>query len=250
MKTKLTIIIPARNEKEAIVKTLDSLHKNVKTKHMILVVDDSNDGTTEVVKKYIKMHKNVSFIKGNPKKKSFARALKIGFSKTKTEAAVVVMADLCDDPKTIDGMFKKISEGYDIVCGSRYMKGGKKVGGPVIQNIFSFLICKTLGVFTGIPTIDVSNAFKMYKLSILEDVTFNLSSGVEASMELTLQAFFNGAKITEIPTTWLGRTLGQTKFKIFDRTPKYARIIRWSIENSFRKKLGLKLKEFYISSIS
>lgn len=247
MKHKLTIVIPARNEKEVIIKTLDSLCKNVKTNHDILVVDDSNDGTTIVVEKYMKTHKNVSLIKGDPKNKSFARALRIGFKKAKTEAAVVVMADLCDDPKTIDKMFDKFSKGWDIVCGSRYMKGGKKVGGRIIQNFCSFMVCKTLYVVTGIPTKDVSNAFKMYRLSALKKVKFNLSSGVEASMEITLQAFFNGAKITEIPTTWLGRTLGQTKFKILDRTPKYARIVCWSIENSFRKSLRLKLKEFYVS---
>ncbi len=244
---KLTIIIPARNEKEVIIKTLDSLRKNVKTDHDILVVDDSSDGTTIVVEKYMRMHKNVSLIKGDPKSKSFARALKIGFRNAKTEVAVVVMADLCDDPKTIDKMFQKFSEGWDIVCGSRYMRGGKKIGGRIIQNFCSFMVCKILFIFTGIPTRDVSNAFKMYRLSVLKNVIFNLSSGVEASMELTLQAFFNGAKITEIPTTWLGRTLGQTKFKIFDRTPRYARIVCWSIENSFRKILRLKLKEFYVS---
>ena len=244
---KLTIIIPARNEKEVIVKTLDSLNGNVKTQHSILVIDDSNDGTTSVVKEYMKIHKNVNLISGDRKRKSFARALKIGFEKTKTEAAVVVMADLCDDPTTIDKMCQKFSEGYDIVCGSRYMKGGEKIGGRMIQNFFSFLVCKTIHLFTKIPTKDVSNAFKMYRMSVLKNVVFNLSSGVEASMEITLQAFFSGAKIKEIPTTWLGRTLGQTKFRIFDRTPKYARIIFWSIENALRKKLGYKLREFYVS---
>lgn len=66
-------------------------------------------------------------------------------------------------------------------------------------------------------------------------------------MEITLQAFFNGAKITEIPTTWRGRTLGQSNFKIFHRTPKYARIVYWSLENSLRKFFGLDLKKFYVS---
>lgn len=189
----------------------------------------------------------ISLVGNYGKSRRFSSALKVGFKNTKSEYALPVMADLCDDPVTINKIYSKLSEEWDIVCGSRYMRGGKKVGGHIIQNFCSFMVCRTLHFFTGIPTRDVSNAFKMYRLSILKNVTFNLPSGVEASMELTLQAFFNGAKITEIPTTWLGRTLGQTKFKIFDRTPRYARIVCWSIENSFRKRLGLKLKEFYAS---
>lgn len=246
MKNKLTIIIPARNEQDVIIDTLDVIRQNVKTPHNILIIDDSTDNTSSLVRKYIKHHQGIQLVRGNPKKKSFARALKIGFNKAKNGVVVVVMADLCDDPKIIDKMFKKFSGGWDIVCGSRYMRGGRKIGGPKVQNFCSSLICKVLYLFVGIPTRDVSNAFKMYRLDTLKDIKFNLSSGVEASMEITLQAFFNGAKITEIPTTWLGRTLGQTKFKIFDRTPRYARIVCWSIENSFRKRLGLKLNDFYV----
>lgn len=244
---KLTIVIPARNEQDVIIGTLNSIKQNVKTPHIVLIIDDSNDNTSFLVRKYMKRYKGVNLIRGNPQKKSFARALKIGFDKAKEGMVVVVMADMCDDPKTIDKMYKKSVQGWDIVCGSRYMKRGKKIGGPKIQNLFSSLICKMINMFTGIPTQDVSNAFKMYRLSILDGIKINLSSGVEASMEITLQAFFKGAKITEIPTTWKGRTLGQSKFRIFHRTPKYARIVYWSLKNSLRRLFGLGLKNFYIN---
>lgn len=164
---KLTVIVPTRNEKDLIVKTLNSLQKYVKTTYKVLVIDDSNDGTTQVVTDYMREHKNVALVKGNPKRKSFARALAIGFKKAVSGAVVVVMADLCDDPRTIDKMYRKIEEGWDIVCGSRYMKGGKKIDGPKIQSFFSSLVCRIENLFTGIPTSDVSNAFKMYRLTAL-----------------------------------------------------------------------------------
>ncbi len=237
---EITIIIPSRNEENVIIKTLDKLAKEVITPHQILIIDDSTDKTAEKVRQYSLKYPEVSLIKGDPNKKSFARALAVGFKKAKTKAVVVVMADLCDDPKTIDKMYDKFQKGWDIVCGSRYMKGGKKIGGPIIQALFSYLICKILYLFSGIPTQDVSNAFKMYRLDALRKIKFNLSGGVETSMEITLQAFFNGAKITEIPTIWKGRVFGQSKFSILHRSPKYAQIIFWTLGKSIRKTLRIK----------
>ncbi|MCX6706201.1 MAG: hypothetical protein NTV24_03825 [Candidatus Woesebacteria bacterium] len=88
---------------------------------------------------------------------------------------------------------------------------------------------------------------KMYRITVLDGVKFNLSSGVETSMEITLQGFFKGAKIIDIPTIWRGRTLEKSKFRIFHRAPKYAHIVYWSLENSLREFFGLNLKKFYVS---
>ncbi|MEK6575481.1 MAG: glycosyltransferase family 2 protein, partial [Chloroflexota bacterium] len=70
------------------------------------------------------------------------------------------MADLCDDISTINLMLDKATEGYDIICGSRYMLGGKKIGGPVLKSLFSKFYGMTLNFFIGIPTNDIANAFK------------------------------------------------------------------------------------------
>ena len=67
-------------------------------------------------------------------------------------------------------------------------------------------------------------------------------------MEITLQAFFKEAKIADVPTTWRGRKVGKSKFKILQRAPKYSRIYLWTLENSLRKKLGIKLKNFYVGN--
>lgn len=244
----LTIIIPEFNEEGVIEKTLESLRKHVKIPHKILVVDGiSTDNTFNVVKNYSKKYKNISIIKTKPKDKKFASSIKVGFDKVKSGAVVVVMGDLCDNPKTINQMYLKLLEGWDVVCGSRYMKGGRKIGGPVLQHFLSMFVCKSLQIFTGVPTSDVSNAFKMYKKSALKGIRANPVSGVEGSMEFLFQVhFFNNVKITEVPTIWKGRKVGKSKFKILQRTPRYFRIYMWAIENSFRKWLGIKLKNFYV----
>lgn len=247
--TLVNIIIPSKNEDEVIIKTLEDIKKKVKVPHRIIVVNDkSDDKTEEMVRKYIKKNKNVLIVNNKTKKGGFGQAIKLGFAKVKKGLIVFVMADLCDDPKTINKMYKKIvDENWDIVCGSRYMRGGKKRDNDnKFQGALSFLTNASLYFFWGIPTQDTSNAFKMYKKEILEKIRFNTDSGVEASMEILGQAYFNGAKITEIPTIWTGRKFGKSKFRILKRTPRYWRIYKWIILNKVRKITRFSFDEFYV----
>lgn len=239
-KVPLTIVVPARNEEGNILSTLEEIKKKVKVPHEIIVVDDSSDNTEKLVRTYAKIHKNVKLVHGKPNTISFSKAIKIGTRTASSELIVIVMADLCDDPRTINFMYKRMAQGWDIVCGSRYATGGSKKGGPLIQSFFSKAVCLSLYYFTRISTKDVSNAFKMYKKDTLKKVVIDQRSGVEISMIITLQAHFKGAKITEVPTKWVGRTLGQSKFKILQRTPKYSSIYLWAIRNTARKLLHLR----------
>ena len=245
-KSQITLVIPARNEENVIIKTIKRIENEIEVLYSIVVVDDgSSDSTFKVVNDYSRKNKKVALIR-NKGRHGFASALKSGFSKAKTEYVIPVMADLCDDPRTINTMYKLAQEDKaDIVCGSRYMPGGSKIGGPMLQGFMSMLVCKSLRVFTGVQTWDVSNAFKLYRKSFLNKIRFNLESGVEISMELTLQAFFKGAKIAELPTSWKGRTVGKSKFNILRSTPRYTRIYFWALENTVRKKLNLGFKKFY-----
>lgn len=222
---KLSIIIPARNEEKVIMKTLSSLKRKVDIAHEIIVIDDcSTDHTQAVVSSYIKDNPNVNLVKTTNRKKGFSQAIRKGIGQAKTNIIVIVMADLCDDPKTINKMYKLINQGWDIVCGSRYIKGGDKQGGPKLQGFLSSFVCISLYYLIGIPTHDVSNAFKMYQKGVFTNLKFNPNSGLEISMDLTLQAFFKGYKMTEIPTKWKGRTVGYSKFKLFERSPEYIKI--------------------------
>lgn len=246
---KLTIIIPAHNEEAVIVKTLQNIIKKVIIPFEIIVIDDcSIDSTARIVGDFTKNKKNIKLVINKLNSQGFSGALKLGFSKAKRGVVVPVMADLCDNPVTINEMYKKILDGWDVVCGSRYMKGGKKVGGPKLQGLLSEFVCRSLRILTGVPTWDASNAFKMYKKEVIENLKFNKKSGVEASMEFLFQAYFKGARITEIPTIWKGRSLGYSKFKLLYRTTRYLRIYLWALENSLRKRMGLQLRSFYVSN--
>ena len=135
--------------------------------------------------------------------------------------AVVVMADLSDEISKIDEMFTKISRGYDIVCGSRYIRGGEQIGGPGFKKMLSRMAGISLHYITGIPTHDVSNSFKMYTKKVLNDIEIESHGGFEIGMEITVKSFFKGYKITEIPTVWRDRSAGESKFRLWKWLPEY-----------------------------
>ncbi|MBN1901563.1 glycosyltransferase [Candidatus Sumerlaeota bacterium] len=233
----LTIVIPARNEQDNIPTTLSSIESRVKTPHFVIVVNDhSTDKTGDFVREFSKTHPNVRLF-DNPGTGGFAHAVKAGFKQASPGAVVTVMADNCDQPETIDAMFAKILEGYDVVCGSRYMPGGKKLGGRFLQTFFSRFVGKSLRIISSLPTHDISNAFKMYRKEVVDSIEIE-ETGFAMSMELAVKARFRGFKVTEVPTIWKDRTAGSSHFRIFKVAYSY---IRW-----YLRALRLSLKSRFM----
>jgi len=225
---KLTIVIPAHNEEESLPATIKGLEEDVRTTHDILVVNDhSSDATPEVLEALSKKYKNLKSVT-NDTPPGFTNAIKKGFSQVTEGAVVLVMADTCDDARAIDRMFDKLNEGYDVVCASRYMKGGIKIGGRFLQTVFSRAAGISLCFLTGIPTHDASNAFKMYRKEALEAIDIR-EAGFASSLEIVVKLFQKGFKITEIPTTWKDRVCGTSSFNIPKVLSNYLHWYFWAM---------------------
>jgi len=228
MKQLISIVVPVYHEEKNVKELLLNLKKNVKTKSEILIIYDSEkDPTVNAVKSIITKNKTkkISLVKNSVgNKRGVVNAIKSGFKKAKGDAVLVLMADLSDDLRIIDKMFKKIQLGDDIVCGSRYMRGGKKIGGPPLKTFLSKAAGISLYYLAKIPTHDSTNAFKMYRKSLLEKITIESTGGFEFSMELIIKAFKKGFKISEIPATWRDRTSGKSNFKMFKWLPNYLKV--------------------------
>jgi hypothetical protein len=160
-------------------------------------------------------------------------ALKTGFKAVAEPAALLTMGDLSDDLSDVDKMYDMLShKGYDLVCGSRYIKGGKQIGGPPLKGFFSRMIGLTLPLLIGIPSHDLSNSFKLYRKSLLDAIKLESDGGFEIGMEITVKAYLMGHKIGEIPTIWRDRAQGRSNFKLWQWAPKY---IRWYLAAIFGK---------------
>jgi dolichol-phosphate mannosyltransferase len=230
---KLTVVIPAYNEEENIGQVVEQVENRIKLPFDLIVVNDhSTDRTAQIIAGLVKKFNNIILVE-NKLAPGFANAVKEGLSSVKTEIVVLVMGDLCDDLGTIPLMLEKINAGYDVVCAARYIKGGSRIGGSKIKGFFSLFAGKTMSIFTGIPTRDVANAFKMYRKEVIDSMDIE-STGFEVSMELALKAYFNGFKITEVPTAWREREKGKSSFKMFNLAPNYSRWYLWAIKKKLQ----------------
>lgn len=230
---KLSVVIPAHNEEENIGQVIQRIEDEVKSPFDLIVVNDHCiDRTVEIVAGLANKFNNI-ILAENKFAPGFANAIKAGLASVKTDVVVTVMGDLCDDLGTIALMFEKIKAGYDVVCGARYIKGGRRIGGSKIKGFFSFFVGKTISIFTGIPMHDVANAFKMYRKEVIDSIDIE-STGFEISMELALKAYFNGFKITEVPTVWLEREKGKSSFKMLNLAPNYSRWYLWALKRRLK----------------
>jgi dolichol-phosphate mannosyltransferase len=220
----LHIITPVYNEAENFPRLVKEITRVVKTPHQIVVVYDFDEDTTvPVVKNYQKNNRNLILHKNN-RGRGALNAILAGFDYVKTGPVLVTMADLSDDLKTVDAMYQEYLGGAKIVCGSRYMKGGKQVGGPFVKRTLSHIAGVSLYWLKRFPTHDVTNNFKLYDKKLLDSIQIESSGGFEIAMEITVKAYKNRQKIVEVPATWYDRTAGKSNFKLWKWLPSY---LRW-----------------------
>ncbi len=231
---KLSIIIPAHNEQDNITEAISRIEDSLDIPHELVVVNDhSSDNTVQLLHRLAQQYNHIRVVE-NKLERGFANAIKTGFSNVGTDVVIPVMADLCDDLSTVKTMLEKINEGYDVVCGSRYIKGGARLGGSKLKGVFSSFVGKSLQIFLGLPTHDIANAFKMYRKKVIDSMDIK-SKGFEISMEIPLKAYFSGFKITEVPTVWRERTKGKSNFKMMRLLPNYLKLYIWAIRKRLLK---------------
>ncbi len=168
----LSIICPVYNEDKNIRNLLDELEKKIHISFELLIIYDTDEATT--LKAFEKISKKYSFpiwLIKNKYGRGVLNAIKTDFEETSSSVILVIMADLSDDLCVIDKMYDLITNhGYDIVCGSRYVKGGKQVDSPLIKKTLSRFAGLSLNFLTGISTNNISNSFKMYKKEVMDQI--------------------------------------------------------------------------------
>ena len=177
-KTEVTLIVPVYEEEDNIVPFIVEVKKTVNVSHAICVIYDHHDDSTLLKRdEVLAIDPNVHFIK-NKYGKGIINAFRTGFDISQTHYIVAIMADLSDTPSTINDLYAKIEEGYDLVVASRYCKGGKKIGGPFVKNWLSRVANLSLHHLTGIPTHDMTNAYIIHKKHIIDEVNIRSTGGI------------------------------------------------------------------------
>jgi len=216
-----TVIIPAFNEGANIVRTITNLVDLYSSSIDVIVVVDSKEDTTihhfDSISKLPKTFKIiVQGYGGGP-----ANAIRFGIDQAKTDCVVVMMADGSDDVRSIGELTNLISRGVAVACASRYMSGGQQIGGPRLKKFLSRSAGKILYLIAGVGTHDPTNSFKAYSRKLLLQVGIESRSGFEIGIEIVSKAHRLRLPVAEIPTIWLDRTDGSSRFLVAKWAPKY-----------------------------
>lgn len=226
----ITALIPVYNYEDGAEGTVKSIREKSDVDEVLLVWDVTKPEFKEKVislsEKLEKKYKAKTFFRFN--QKGFGSALRFGFEKAKGDLVVVMMADLCDDPKTIKLMEEEMRKGYDIVSGCRYCKGGGVIGKTFKQKLSS-AVSLAINVFSRVKCRDMTNAFKMYKKEVLKNVKTG-SNNFDISIELPIKASRQGYKISQVPTVWKNRDVGKSNFNFSGESKRY---FKWFLYTTF-----------------
>lgn len=213
---KLLIIIPTYNEAPNIEKFLNTVYQNCSNiDFSVLVVDDNSpDGTAKIVENWIKLHSNCFLLKREKKNglgKAYIAGFKWGFSKD-FDCFCQIDADFSHDPKYIPQIIKKMEE-YDFVIGSRYVKGGGVRGWSIIRKIISKGGSLYSKIILNSKINDFTGGFNFWNRKVLESIELDslFSSGYSFQIEMKYRAAKKGFKYLEFPIIFIDREEGRSK---------------------------------------
>ena len=195
---------------------------------LMVVYDFDEDTTVPVVKRLQREIPELRLCR-NTLGRGVLNAIKAGFAAARAPYILVTMGDGSDDPGDIDPMYALARGGADVVAGSRYMRGGRQIGGPLLKRTMSRVAGLSLHWIAGIPVHDATSNFRMYSRRLLDQVTIESDGGFELGIELTVKAHLLGLRVAEVPTTWRDRTAGESRFQLWRWLPRYLRWYRRGI---------------------
>jgi dolichol-phosphate mannosyltransferase len=231
----LNIVVPVHNEAENFPRFHESISSKVRTPFQLLVVYDRDEDTTVPVARAIAAaDPRVKLVKNELR--GVLGALKTGLRQPGGRAILVTMADGSDDHGQIDEMFGLFEQGHAVVAASRYSRGGRQEGGPMLKGLLSRCAGLSLRYLAGIGTSDPTNSFKLYSRKLVDAVEIESGGGFEIGLELTVKAHQRGLRIAELPTVWKDRVAGQSNFKMTKWLPFY---LRWYLD-AFAFRAGLR----------
>lgn len=228
--SKFSIVIPARDEEEALPATIEHLHVELNINsvpHEIIVVDDvSSDNTWEVLEELQKRIPVLRPIK-NEGENGFGRAIILGLRSIEGDAACIMMADESDDARDVVKYWALLNDGWDCVFGSRFMKGGGVIDYPWLKLKINRLANLFVRVIFNITLNDTTNAFKAYRKKVIEGCEPLISPHFNLTVELPLKAIVRGFTWTTTPITWRNRRYGKAKLKIKEMGSRYFFIVAY-----------------------
>jgi dolichol-phosphate mannosyltransferase len=208
------VIIPTYNELENIQGIVPEILSQDECIHVLVVDDNSPDGTAAAVK---------SMMEGEPRIHLIERASKMGLGTAYLAGFKYAIAngfdfvfemdaDFSHDPATLPRFLEAIQQ-YDLVLGSRYISGVNVINWPMKRLLLSYFANQYTRIVTGLPVRDATGGFKCFRIEVLKAIDLDRvrSNGYSFQIEMSFKAWKKGFRIQEIPIIFMDRRAGVSK---------------------------------------
>lgn len=232
-KLKITVVIPTYNERENIEKLCSSILSQDDRVHVLIVDDNSPDGTGEIADRISACTSRVKVLH-RAGKLGLGSAYREGFRIALDDNSDYIMemdADFSHDPAMLPLFIEKIDQ-CDLVIGSRYINGVSVVNWPIRRLILSYCASVYTRMITGLKLSDCTGGFKCFRREVLESIDIDSirSDGYSFQIEMNYRCHEKGFRICEIPIIFVDRHAGTSKMS--------KQIVREAVFMVWKLKLG------------
>jgi len=211
------VIIPTYNERENISNIIDAVFSLSTPFHILIIDDNSPDGTASIIKEIQKKKTEQLFLVERPGKQGLGTAYLTGFKWALSHEYKYIYemdADFSHNPKDLEKLYKAChEEGADMAIGSRYITGVNVVNWPMGRVLMSYFASRYVRIVTGMPIKDATAGFKCYTSKVLKAINLEKirMRGYAFQIEMKFTTWKLGFKIKEVPIIFTDRKVGSSK---------------------------------------
>jgi dolichol-phosphate mannosyltransferase len=209
------VVIPTYNERQNISALIPAIQRAVPDLHILVVDDNSPDGTGQAVLELAAGHADEISLLSRLAKDGLAQAYSEGFKEALRRGYDLILqmdADLSHDPSFLPVFLQQIAS-FDLVLGSRYMRGVNVINWDFKRLLLSKMASVYVRWVTRMPFSDLTGGFKCWRRETLQQIDFDriFSNGYLFQIEMTWKAYRKGARIGESSIIFYEREIGRSK---------------------------------------
>ncbi len=229
------MVLPTYNERENVATLLPALRRIVPAADILVVDDNSPDGTAEVVEELAAELGQVKLLR-RPGKQGLGSAYREGFAVALDEDYDVVVSmdvDLSHDPEAVPGLLARIAAGADAVIGSRYVPCGATVDWPLHRRLLSRWGNRYTSLVLGLQVRDCTSGYRAYRATALRRIAPETTSaeGYALLTELVRRLVRAGCRVMETPIVFRDRRFGESKMSSRIVAESMLLVTRWGVRD-------------------
>jgi len=240
MNNKTIVIIPTYNEVENISRIIDMIIVDNENIDLLVVDDNSPDGTSKIVSQKEAIFSNRVFLIKRLNKKGLGTAYIEGFKwalKNKYDFIISMDADFSHNPSELPKIIEYFSNGVDVVIGSRYLNGVSVVNWPIGRIFLSYIAQIYVKIITGMPINDPTSGFVAYTAKSIQSLELDKFRfiGYAFQIEMKYKIWKKKFKLKEHQIIFMNRELGESKLDKRIILEAVFGVIRLKLDSIFRK---------------